>query len=107
MMMMSYRILGCCKLAVPAVEYAKHMASSDIQQLEATLPGENYQIEALDPSFAPCPAGQDPSTDPCGQPFQGDSLDQLETFTGVSIFEAQASGGALSPSSRDQVVQPS
>jgi hypothetical protein len=39
--------------------------------------------------------------------YQGDSLDQLETFTGVSIFEAQASGGAPSPSSRDQVVQPS
>ncbi len=161
---------------------------------------ENYQIEALDPSFAPCQTGQDPSTDPCGQPFQvsvinvgnaeqqglevevraapddaldlglnftllnaetsedffvtdpdnpvpkgsrlpnvpefkygayaqytwpvnwvsnsdayvraqytyqGDSLNQLETYNAVSIFEAQDSGGALSPSSRDQVVQPS
>jgi len=161
---------------------------------------ENYQIEALDPSFAPCPAGQDPSTDPCGQPFQvsvinvgnaeqqglevdvraapndtwdlglnftfldaetsedffvtdpdnpvpkgsrlpnvpefkaatyaqatwpvswvsdanayvraqytyqGDSFNQLEFYDGVSIFEARASGGALSASSRDQVVQPS
>ncbi|MGI9248479.1 MAG: hypothetical protein ACR2QI_05660, partial [Woeseiaceae bacterium] len=34
--------IGRCKLTVPAVEYARHMASSDIQQLEATLPGEHY-----------------------------------------------------------------
>lgn len=31
---------------------------------------KNYQIEALDPSFQPCIPPQDPSTDPCGQPFQ-------------------------------------
>jgi len=31
---------------------------------------ENYQIEALDPSFAPCGPGEDSATDPCGQPFQ-------------------------------------
>lgn len=172
-------------------------------QLNATLffgQWENYQIEALDPSFAPCGAGQDPSTDPCGQPFQvsvinvgdaeqtglevefkaapndsldlglnmtfleaetseeffvtdpdealpkgtrlpnvpefkggayaqynwpigivsnaeayarvqvtyqGDSLSQLESADAVSIFEAQASGGALSASTKNQARQPS
>ena len=30
----------------------------------------NYQIETLDPSFQPCGPGEDPSTDPCNQPFQ-------------------------------------
>ena len=31
---------------------------------------ENYQIEAVDPSFKPCEAGQDPIVDLCDQPFQ-------------------------------------
>ena len=42
-------------------------------QINATLffgQWEDYQIETLDPSFQPCGPGEDPSTDPCGQPFQ-------------------------------------
>ena len=31
---------------------------------------QNYQIEALDPSFRPCGPGESPQTDKCGQPFQ-------------------------------------
>jgi len=31
---------------------------------------ENYQIEALDPSFQPCDPGEIPDVDLCGQPFQ-------------------------------------
>lgn len=171
-------------------------------QLNATLfhgQWENYQIESIDPSFAPCGPGEDPSTDPCGQPFQvvvanvgdaeqtglelelraapsdqwdlglnfmtinaqtseefvvsdetnpvpkgaklpnvpeykfgvyaeytfpvnimggsdafirgqytyqSDSLNQLEEADAVSIFEAQQSGGALTASAKNQVVQP-
>ena len=174
-------------------------------QVNATLfygKWEDYQIEALDPSFQPCTAGEDPATDPCGQPFQvsvinvgnatqtglemevravpneqwdlglnlmfleaetdedffvtdpdnpvpkgtrlpnvpefkggafmqynwpvrlswmpgaeaytrlqytyqGDSVSQLEAYEGVSIFEAQDSGGALTASARNQAKQPS
>ena len=42
-------------------------------QINATLyfgQWRNYQIEAVDPSFQPCVPPEDPSTDPCGQPFQ-------------------------------------
>ena len=31
---------------------------------------EDYQIEALDPSFQPCDTGEIPDVDLCGQPFQ-------------------------------------
>jgi outer membrane receptor protein involved in Fe transport len=46
----------------------------DRLQMNATLffgQWENYQIEAVDPSFQPCPPGTtDPDADRCGQPFQ-------------------------------------
>jgi outer membrane receptor protein involved in Fe transport len=42
-------------------------------QINATLfhgQWENYQIEALDPSFQPCGPGEVPDVDLCSQPFQ-------------------------------------
>ena len=42
-------------------------------QLNATVffgKWENYQIEAVDPSFSPCAPGEDPVIDLCDQPFQ-------------------------------------
>jgi outer membrane receptor protein involved in Fe transport len=42
-------------------------------QLNATVffgKWENYQIEAVDPSFQPCDDGEDPVADLCDQPFQ-------------------------------------
>jgi iron complex outermembrane recepter protein len=39
--------------------------------------------------------------------YQGDSVSQLEAFKAVSVQEAQASGGTLSPSAREQFLQPS
>ena len=51
----------------------KNRFMDDRLQVNATLffgQWENYQIEAVDPSFNPCGPGQVPDVDLCGQPFQ-------------------------------------
>jgi outer membrane receptor protein involved in Fe transport len=63
-------------------------------QLNATLffgQWEDYQIEAVDPSFNPCTGTQDPDVDACGQPFQvvvGNAGDAQQTGLEVEFKAA-------------------
>ena len=63
-------------------------------QLNATVffgQWNDYQIEAVDPSFNPCTGDQDSDVDPCGQPFQvvvGNAGDAQQTGIEVELKAA-------------------